>query len=147
MPAFSVHDLAKKEMARSQHNHETYKMLYMQCTNHVRQVHQAGARAAIWVVPMFVLGRGVYDVHHAVRYIRDKLTLGKFRVEVINDTTLHIQWDDPLKKVLVSEASKKRHHQHHKPSPSRRDQQKKTDEPLSDRLERLKRSLGMSKHR
>lgn len=132
----TVDQLARGDVTKSQHNHETYKLLYQQCAKHVKLKHEAGCTEAFWVVPVFVVGRGVYDVNHAVRYICDKLKVGKFRVEVVSGTTLHIGWEDSLRKALKSAVKKQKHVVAMQP--------KQPKESLSESLERLRKSLGSS---
>lgn len=135
--ALSVDQLARTNVERSQHNHETYKMLYTRCTEHIHRKHAAGCTEAVWNVPHFVMGRQLYDVHHAVRYIRDKLLLGKFGVEV-HDTTLVITWGQSLKDALKK--ATRPTGPSSPPSKSSR-QTKKEDEPLAKKLKRMQRRL------
>lgn len=132
----TVDQLARVDVEKSKHNHETYKMLYQKCANHVKLKHEAGCTDACWVVPVFVMGRSVYDVTHAVRYIRDKLKVGKFEVDVVHGTTLHIKWGASLRKALKSAAPQP--HQSTKTIKSK----KKKPQTLSESLEHLRKSLS-----
>ena len=145
----SVDDLCKPIIARAQMNHETYKMLYTQCIEHIQRKHDTGCTITLFYVPDFVLGRPCFTHSHAVRYISEKLRRGKFEVQ-IDGPVIHIDWEARIK-----EACKRAKHAKMKDKPQKRGQthenrqdnkyikeitvkhKKDQLEPLSVRLERL----------
>ena len=85
-----VGDLTSRDRERVKKNHETYKMLYKQCVDHIRRLNDMGTTSTTYFVSEYVLGRPLFTHSHAIRYIVEKLQRGKFCVEV-----------DPVSKHLV----------------------------------------------
>ena len=134
---FSVDVLCQPILARATMNHETYKMLYLQCVDHIKRKHEAGCTITLYHIPEFVFGRPPYTHAHAIRYVAEKLRRGKFDVKV-DGPVLHIDWElrirDICRKVKAKEAKARR-----KTSKATKvgTRPAKKDEPLSVRLERL----------
>lgn len=128
----TVGDLAQAQVSRRHHNHETYKILYQQVDEHIRRLHKAGCTETTWIVPMFVIGRGIYEASHAVNYIRDKLRRGGFVVFEYG-TGLHISWAAQLQEAVRDVMTK--------PKKAVAVAKEPTEVPLSVRLERLNKSL------
>lgn len=137
--ALSVSDLARVNLKKSNYNHETYKHLYSQCIEHIHRIHGAGATSVVWCVPHLVPGRALYDISHAMRYIRDKLALGKFEVHVEGDNRLHVSWERSLKNAMQQAVQQSRASE----TPQKRAVPKKRgrDEPLAVKLRRMKNRL------
>lgn len=140
MGFISVADLASSNVKKSSHNHETYRMLYEQCISHIRTKHVAGYTETYWIVPEFVLGRGLFDVQHAIRYITEKLKLGGFEVDLVqNSTMLHISWRASLRQAIRDKQySDKIERKKQKEKSSQ-----KNDEPLSVKLQRLAKTIKL----
>lgn len=139
---FSVDDLCQPILARATLNHETYKMLYMQCVEHIKRKHEAGCTITLYHVPEFVFGRPPFTHSHAIRYVAEKLRRGKFDVKV-DGPVLHVDWEARIqeicRKVKAKEArarKKKAQKAAHKAAKKAKKAAQK-DEPLSVRLERL----------
>jgi hypothetical protein len=130
----TVTDLAQANIHKSMYNHETYKLLYAQCAEHIARKHEAGCTETIWNVPHFMVGRGLYDVTHAVRYIRDKLRLGRFDVSVHDTSVLTISWKASLRKALKKASPAK-------PASPPKPKAPIAKEPLVKKLKRLSRRL------
>jgi hypothetical protein len=90
MKTLKVCDLVAKDRERAKQNHETYKMLYKQCVDHIRRRNDMGSMSTTYFVSEYVLGRPLFTHSHALRYIKDKLERGKFSVEI-----------EPVSKYLV----------------------------------------------
>lgn len=143
----SVDDLCKPVLERAQMNHETYKMLYTQCIEHIKRKHETGCTITIFCVPDFVLGRPTFTHSHAIRYISEKLRRGKFDVKV-DGPLIHIDWEARMKEACKKARKIK---QRKDPKSTRRDvrdmrnikeirvqgKKERPTEPLSVRLERL----------
>ena len=80
-------------------NHDTYKGLLSQVHDRIRARAANGVNELVWQVPPLVLGRPVFKVEHAARYVRDKLRIGGFAVHVIPMSSdvylLYISWSRP----------------------------------------------------
>ncbi len=76
----TVGELHKRREDRAKVNHETYRQLWGQVQERVRLRAANGFTDLLWQVPPLVLGRPVYKVSHAARYVCDKLRLGGFEV-------------------------------------------------------------------
>jgi hypothetical protein len=76
----TVGELTTKDRERAKQNHETYKMLYKQCTDHIKRQNDMGSTSTTYYVSEYVLGRPIFKRSHAMRYIASKLEHGKFHV-------------------------------------------------------------------
>ena len=145
-----VRDLTGKDIERSRQNHETYKLLYEKCAACIKQRNDLGH---IWLrhtVPGYVMGRPLFSIDHAKRYIREKLTRGKFRVEEF-EGDLIICWGDEKERAIrkmagikppkKSKPSRKKERVEVDHLKSSRDK-KRVEEPLSVRLARLNVNLN-----
>ena len=145
-----VRDLTGKDIERSRQNHETYKLLYEKCAACIKQRNDLGH---IWLrhtVPVYVMGRPLFSIDHAKRYIREKLTRGKFRVEEF-EGDLIICWGDEKERAIrkmagikppkKSKPSRKKERVEVDHLKSSRDK-KRVEEPLSVRLARLNVNLN-----
>ena len=136
----SVDDLCKPMIARSNMNHETYKMLYTQCIDHIKRKHESGCTITIFNVPGFVLGRPTFTHTHAVRYVAEKLCRGKFDVKV-DGPLIYIDWEARIKEACRKESRTRMKTRRvtalntHPPCPVK--SKAPSSEPLSVRLERL----------
>lgn len=137
----TVHALTRTDVERSKHNHETYKMLYERCVQTIRRVHQAGNAELYWTVPAFVFERNLYDVDHAVRYIRDKLRIGGFDVNVLDRTTLNVTWHAKARKAAQKQLHKTIRAEASKRAAAAAPPKKNTAKEWKDSIERLKNSL------
>jgi hypothetical protein len=92
----TVDDLDRQRADVHRVNHETYKGLLAQVQDHIRARAANGIKELVWQVPPLVLGRPVYKVDHAARYVSDKLRIGGFVVQVVTPSSevsfLHISW-------------------------------------------------------
>src|SRR5210317_1716370 len=95
-------DLEAKDKERAKRNHETYKMIYSKVSTLITTQHETGNSSLVYDVPAFVLGRPMFNHGHAVRYVRDKLLKGGFKVDEMG-CTLHVSW----KKKKKPKSSKK----------------------------------------
>ncbi len=147
-----VRDLTGKDIERSRQNHETYKLLYEKCAACIKQRNDLGH---IWLrhtVPGYVIGRPLFSIDHAKRYIREKLIRGKFRVEEF-EGDLIICWGDEKERAIrkmagikapkKTKSSRKKDRgvgevDHRKSSSDK----KRVEEPLSVRLARLNFNLN-----
>lgn len=94
----NINELNEKDKARARQNHETYKMLYEKCANHIRRRHALGHKFTTWKVDGIVLGRPVYTYEHALRYIVEKLRKGGFEAYIDQETLdLVISWEKKKK--------------------------------------------------
>lgn len=150
----SVDDLCQPLIERANINHETYKMLYTQCIEHIKRKHESGCTITLYCVPDFVLGRPPFTHSHAVRYVADKLRLGKFDVKV-DGPVLHIDWEARIRELkrkttrkprkTIADKEESRKPAAHKAVASKEVHERhvktvkisKPTEPLSVRLERL----------
>lgn len=97
-------DLAAKDLERAKRNHETYKLIYSKVSALITTQHDTGNTSLLYDVPAFVLGRPMFNHAHAVRYVKEKLLKGGFRVEQLG-CTLHVSWKtapDKPKKATTS---------------------------------------------
>ena len=130
-----VDELCKPIIQRAEMNHETYKMLYIQCVEHIKRKHACGCTITLYQVPDFVWGRPPFTHAHAIRYVSEKLRRGKFDVKV-DGPVLHIDWE-----ARIREACRKAKRVKHKATsastakPLKHKAEK--EEPLSVRLARL----------
>jgi len=105
MKTLRVGDLTSKDRERVKKNHETYKMLYKQCVDHIKRLNDVGTTSTSWFVSEYVLGRPLFTHSHAVRYIQEKLKRGKFNVEVDpNSKHLIIDWGAEKEKQIRRKA-------------------------------------------
>jgi len=129
-----VDELCKPIIERAAVNHETYKLLYTQCVEHIKRKHACGCTITLYQVPDFVLGRPPFTHAHAIRYVSEKLRRGKFDVKV-DGPVLHIDWE-----ARIREACRKARRTKRTSGPARLEKHVKTktkEEPLSVRLARL----------
>ena len=146
----SVDDLCKPILERAKTNHETYKLVYTQCVDHIKRKHEAGCTITLYQVPDFVLGRPLFTHAHAIRYIAEKLRRGKFDVQV-DGPVLHIDWEARIKEACRKKVkrprplvpppppppAKKRTPAKKKTPPPKKKAPPPGEEPLSIRLKRL----------
>lgn len=125
----SVNDLSKPTLERATKNHETYKMIYTTCAEHIKRKHAAGCNTTIYMVPEFLFGRPTFTQSHAVRYVSDKLRKGGFDVHA-DGSTMTIDWSKGIRRAIRASSKK---------TP------KKTDVPLSVRLANLKKTIKASR--
>lgn len=105
MKTLQVGDLTSKDRERVKKNHETYKMLYKQCVDHIKRLNDMGTTSTTFFVSEYVLGRPLFTHSHAVRYIQEKLKRGKFLVEVDpNSKHLIIEWGAEKEKQIRRKA-------------------------------------------
>ena len=139
---FSVENLCQPILARASMNHETYKMLYMQCVEHIKRKHEAGCTITLFHVPEFVFGRPPFTHDHAIRYVAEKLRRGKFDVKV-DGPVLHVDWEARIQEICrrvkakEAKARKKQAMIAKQRAKQKAKQKARKDEPLSVRLERL----------
>lgn len=152
-------DLEAKDKERAKRNHETYKMIYSKVSTLITTQHETGNSSLVYDVPAFVLGRPMFNHAHAVRYVRDKLLKGGFRVDQMG-CTLHVSWktmcsekkkkkEDPKKptsnKTATSKAATSKKAAatwlDNTPKTSKPTKVTKVEEPLEVRLKRLRASL------
>jgi hypothetical protein len=132
----SVDDLCKPLIQRSKVNHETYKLIYNECIEHIKRKHEVGCTITLYDVPSFVLTRPIYTHAHAIRYVTEKLRKGKFDVTP-DGSVLHIDWEDRLKEAYRKRAKKLRPPPPPPPAPPSKKKAPAKVEPLSVRLQRL----------
>lgn len=95
----NINELNEKDRARARQNHETYKILYEKCANHIRRRHALGHKYTTWKVDGIVIGRPIYTYEHALRYIVEKLRKGGFEAYIDQETLdLVISWGKKKKK-------------------------------------------------
>lgn len=134
----SVEELCRPILARATVNHETYKMIYLQCVEHVKRKHESGCTITLFHVPEFVFGRPPFTHAHAIRYVAEKLRRGKFDVKV-DGPVLHVDWEARIRDVCrrVKAQDEKARKKKAKQAKKSGTHAKKKEEPLSVRLERL----------
>ena len=104
----NIKELNEKDRARARQNHETYKILYEKCANHIRRRHALGHKYTTWKVDGIVLGRPVYTYEHALRYIVEKLRKGGFEAYIDQETLdLVISWGEKKKSSKKKSSSSK----------------------------------------
>jgi len=144
-----VSDLTDKELNRARQNHQTYKDLYNQCTEHIKRRNEMGQSMTRYHVPGFVVGRPLFNHQHAVRYITEKLERGKFHVEKRGTAELVIDWTNQKRDVIRKKAPKQATAKEDVPralrESSRDKNKKKIGEPLHVRLARLNHELKMAR--
>jgi hypothetical protein len=97
----TVGELTTKDRERAKQNHETYKMLYKQCTDHIKRQNDMGSTSTTYYVSEYVLGRPIFKRSHAMRYIAGKLEHGKFHVATDPGTGyLWIDWGKEKQKQI-----------------------------------------------
>lgn len=129
----TVAELKKAREKRAAINHETYKKIYTDCIHHIKNKEAVGCSEAVFTVPAFVVGRPPYEFSHAMRYVTDKLRLGKFNVNPTgNPGEVHVEWGSVR---FHGSKLKKRKARKQKPKQA-------VEEPLSVKLERIKKTLG-----
>lgn len=134
-----VDELCKPIIARAEINHETYKLLYAQCVEHIKRKHECGCTITLYHVPEFVFGRPPFTHAHAIRYVAEKLRRGKFDVKV-DGPVLHIDWEARIREACRKarrEAMREVSKGGSKPIVGTKDKKKTKEEPLSVRLARL----------
>lgn len=115
----TVSDLSQPNIQRAQKNHETYKLLYLKCAEHIKRKHSVGCRTTIYDIPEFVVGRPTFTHSHAIRYVSDKLRRGGFDVHKDEHGVLTIDWTRGVRRALRRSDDKRR-------------QKKKSTKPASD---------------
>ena len=89
----TVSDVQQVRIDRARVNHETYKQLLGTVYDRIRRRASVNATHLAYNVPVFVPGRPMYTLSHAVRYITDKLRRGGFGVQAGPDgQTLYVDW-------------------------------------------------------
>jgi len=73
-------------------NHTTYRGIFDKIVARIELRAKRGETRIEYRVPAFVPGRPMYDISHAVRYCRDKLTHRGFTVNLIPPDILVIDW-------------------------------------------------------
>ena len=86
---FNVREVIQPHIDKAITNHETYKCLLAMVQRKIHRVAADKKTRLDWVVPNILLGRPLYDVDHAARYIAKKLKRGKFNVAVHRVGTGH----------------------------------------------------------
>ena len=73
-------------------NHETYRGIFDKIVQRIELRAKRGGTEIEYRVPPIVPGRPIFDLGHAVRYCRDKLTHRGFRVTIADDVILVVDW-------------------------------------------------------
>lgn len=73
-------------------NHETYKMIYGRVQARISHAASKGRIETDFSIPSIIPGRPMFDVTHAVRYVRDKLRYNGFRVTELDVDVIRINW-------------------------------------------------------
>lgn len=123
-------------------------MLYEKCVACIKQRNDMGHVWLRHTVPGYVVGRPIFSVEHAKRYIREKLERGKFRVDEF-EGDLIVCWGEQKEKAIRKQAgiktnrddkkSKRVKKKQRQPDARKTDvgEKRKIEEPLNVRLARL----------
>jgi len=139
MTRLSIRELEQKDAQRAKTNHETYKMIYNLCANHIRRQHGTGNTFTLYAVPTFVIGRTPYVHSHAVRYTVEKLERGGFTVHTDEKSpgVLLVDWTKTPQPQRQEQASQKSSPKKKKKTRKEKSKPRKIQEPLNVRIARL----------
>jgi len=73
MVVFTASDAAQVRLAKKSVSHETYKMLFEIVIQRIRLKAEHNHTSLSYRVPHYMMGRPTIRVHHAARYISEKL--------------------------------------------------------------------------
>lgn len=103
-PLLTINCLHDKRVKRAKVNRETYKIILHQIYNRIER-RDASRGALDANIPAFLVGRPIYDMSHAQRYVQSKLAVGGFRTHEVAPGRLRVSWEPPpppRKKVAVA---------------------------------------------
>lgn len=93
-PVLTAAEVRASNRERSNVNHATYKLIYGRMCIAVREFTRLHPRETtyFYAIPPIVLGRPLYDVTHAVRYVVEKSARHGFRTQVFGDAGIMLDW-------------------------------------------------------
>lgn len=75
MPVLTASDAQQIRLAKSNVSHETYKILFETATQRVRNKAEMNETNMIYKIPHYIVGRPLFNVKHAARYVAEKLRI------------------------------------------------------------------------
>ena len=85
-------ELRESSKGRTSKNRELYKQLLKQCNDKIMRHNQRGFKSMIFKLNPISVGMPVYNSQHALLYILRKLQQGGFKVSVVDNASLFIDW-------------------------------------------------------
>lgn len=125
--------LASKE--RSLVNRETYREILAELQKGIRMANDNGAKELSYRIPPFVPGRPLFQASRAAKYVRKKLTLAGFQVNVESPhpevQTVTVRWNAAEKRRVVARGPV-RPRRHAERSPVAKPPESPTKEPTKE---------------
>ena len=101
MVVFTAADAAQVRLAKKSVSHETYKMLFEIAIQRVKLKAEHNHTSLSYRIPHFMIGRPTIRVHHAARYISEKLRFYGYKAsfrEAEGSFYVDIDWSrEPVK--------------------------------------------------
>ena len=92
MSDITAGDLKKTKEEKNLKRNEIYRKILQKCLLKIQKVNNMNNNIIIYEVPGFLFGSPLYKYEDCVIYLEYKLQKRDFKVEKLNDTTLHISW-------------------------------------------------------
>ncbi|AGE56398.1 hypothetical protein PBCVNEJV1_712R [Paramecium bursaria Chlorella virus NE-JV-1] len=101
MPVLTAQDAQQIRLAKKGVNHETYKMLFDMAIQRIKLKAEMNHTSVRYKIPHYVLGRPAINVHHAARYVSEKLKFYGYKTsyhEADGSFFIDIDWSlEPIK--------------------------------------------------
>ena len=87
-----ITDLKDEKKQKCKLNHEIYKELLQDVNKRIMRNNKKGTNFVCFYVPIFIIGKPLFNYEHALLYITRKLQKGGFIYEISNGNKLNISW-------------------------------------------------------
>jgi hypothetical protein len=94
----SIEDVLKIDEKRKRIRKEIYIKIYEQFSTKIKQSVELGHKQLFMTIPHFLVGYPVFDRAAAAKYIARQFTLGGFKVQLVSEFDIYVNWMTPKKK-------------------------------------------------
>ena len=92
MTDITAGDLKKNNEEKNNKRNNIYRKILERCIVKIQKVNNMNQTELNYHVPGFLYGSPLYKYDDCVKYLENKLERRDFKVQKINDTTLHVSW-------------------------------------------------------
>jgi hypothetical protein len=85
MPVLTASDAQQIRLQKSNVSHETYKILFETATQRVKNRAEMNETNMVFKVPHYLVGRPLFNVKHAARYVSEKLRIYGYTTSFYED--------------------------------------------------------------
>ena len=87
-----VSELSKDKSEKTKRNRALYKSLLQDCYKRIKNANSSGATHTTYTLRPISLGMPLYNVHHAIMYITNRLKKGGFDVYALHTNSVFVTW-------------------------------------------------------